>query len=490
MPRPPFTLRPVPASTVDPLRRALLKAGLLSAAAPLCQPLLSWGATATGEVVNDITGMNPVAVTQVATPRSNADIQQALRQWPGPVSIGGGRFSMGGQIASPGSLHLDMRRFNRLLSLEPRLRLARVQAGMSWRELQQWIDPHGLAVKIMQSYANFSIGGSLSVNAHGRYVGLGPLVNAVRSIVIALADGSLLSASRQQRPEVFFAAIGAYGALGVICEVELELTDNQRLERQVNRMSLDDYRDFFFKHVRADSRAVMHNADLAPPYFQMATAVTWRVSDKSLTDSRRLTPQGQRYWLQEGAIRAWAELPGGPVLRKKIADPLRFARAAVLWRNREASLDVASLGRIADAEHSFVLQEYFVPVAKLEHFVAAMATILETHKVAALNVSIRHSPADAGTVLAWARQEVFSLVLYYRQGKDEAARRQVGQWTRQLIDAALAQGGSYYLPYQLHASREQFHQAYPGAGKLLALKRVLDPASRFRNQLWNQYLMV
>ena len=61
-------------------------------------------------------------------------------------------------------------------------------------------------------------------------------------------------------------------------------------------------------------------------------------------------------------------------------------------------------------------------------------------------------------------------------------------WTRQLIDAALAQGGSYYLPYQLHASREQFQRAYPDACKLFALKRTLDPAGRFRNQLWNKYL--
>ena len=41
------------------------------------------GGDPAGTVVNDITGMNPVAVAQVATPRSSADIQQALRQWPG-----------------------------------------------------------------------------------------------------------------------------------------------------------------------------------------------------------------------------------------------------------------------------------------------------------------------------------------------------------------------------------------------------------------------
>ena len=33
-----------------------------------------------------------------------------LRDWPGKVAIGGGRFSMGGQVAIAGGLHLDMRR--------------------------------------------------------------------------------------------------------------------------------------------------------------------------------------------------------------------------------------------------------------------------------------------------------------------------------------------------------------------------------------------
>ena len=34
------------------------------------------------------------------------------------------------------------------------------------------IDPYDLSVKIMQSYANFTVGGTLSVNAHGRRSGI------------------------------------------------------------------------------------------------------------------------------------------------------------------------------------------------------------------------------------------------------------------------------------------------------------------------------
>ena len=68
-----------------------------------------------------------------------------------------------------------------------------------------------------------------------------------------------------------------------------------------------------------------------------------------------------------------------------------------------------------------------------------------------------------------------------------AARCAVAVWTRELIEAAIAQEGTYYLPYQAHATPEQFHRAYPRARELLALKRRLDPENRFRHVLWNTY---
>jgi len=56
-----------------------------------------------------------------------------------------------------------------------------------------------------------------------------------------------------------------------------------------------------------------------------------------------------------------------------------------------------------------------------------------------------------------------------------------------LIDVALSVGGSYYLPYQIHASDAQFFRAYPRAREYFALKRRLDPTNKFRNELLNKY---
>ena len=58
---------------------------------------------------------------------------------------------------------------------------------------------------------------------------------------------------------------------------------------------------------------------------------------------------------------------------------------------------------------------------------------------------------------------------------------------RELIEAAIALGGTYYLPYQAHATPAQFHRAYPRARELFALKRRLDPDYRLRHVLWNSY---
>jgi hypothetical protein len=134
-----------------------------------------------------------------------------------------------------------------------------------------------------------------------------------------------------------------------------------------------------------------------------------------------------------------------------------------------------------------VLQEYFVPVDRLDAFVARMGDVLRRHRVNVVNVSIRHALPDPGSLLAWAPVESFALVLYYKQDTDPAARRRVGAWTRELVDAALASGGRWYLPYQPHATRAQFLAGYPRAGEFFALKRQVDPAGRFTNALWDLY---
>jgi len=437
--------------------------------------------------VNDVTHLNPIEVFAIATPRSTDEIRTALNSTGLPISIGGGHFSMGGHTASPDSLHLDLRQFNQVLHFDPAARLIRVQAGIRWCDIQKFVDPHGLSVKIMQTYANFTVGGALSVNAHGRYMGLGPVVLSVRKIVLMLASGEAVEASLSHNNELFCAAIGGYGGIGVIAEVELDLVPNLRMERSQKKIPTQAYPSWFEANVRGRGNVVFHNADLYPPHYARARAISWVETDKPATVTTRLQPLRRLYPLEKYFLWAVTETPFGKLRREYLIDPLLYFKSKVHWRNYEAGYDAAELEPIGRERRTYVLQEYFVPVERLSDFVPKMAVILERHKVNAINVSIRHASHDPHTLLAWARGETFALVLYHKQRTRNSARERVGVWTRELIDAVLECSGTYYLPYQLHATHEQFHRAYPKATDFFELKRKLDPHYRFRGALWDKY---
>lgn len=433
----------------------------------------------------NVTHLASIKMAEILKVATTDDIQRTLKKWTGNISVGGGRFSMGGQTAIRDGLQLDMRSMNRLVSFDPAKRTVRVQAGMRWRDLQQIIDPHGLSVQTMQSYSSFTVGGSLSVNCHGRYVEHGPVSESVRAIQLVLPDGEIVEASRQSNSELFSACSGGYGGIGLITEVELNLDENFKIERLTAQVSLQDYPAWFTEKVRVDPKALMHNADLMPPLFDKPRCITWSRSDKPLTTTDKLRPLGGLFLKEKLFLLAMTELPDGASLREKIVTPLE-EKPAVIWRNYEASLDVAQLEPASRRLSTYVLQEYFVPEQKFLLFAKRMSAMLQAVPTGTVNVSIRHSPADQFTLMSWAKENVFSFVVYYKQGVAHETQRYVAQWTRSMIDLALSLNGTYYLPYQLHATLEQFRRAYPQAERFRKLRQQIG-ASRLTNTMWSQY---
>lgn len=66
----------------------------------------------------------------------------------------------------------------------------------------------GLSPKVMQSNHDFGVAATFSVNVHGWATAHGPMGSTVRSVDMLLADGSLVTASRQDNPQIFVAAMG------------------------------------------------------------------------------------------------------------------------------------------------------------------------------------------------------------------------------------------------------------------------------------------
>src|SRR5580658_10266099 len=108
--------------------------------------LLAPFALAASEVVNDVTQLNPIVVDKIIAPASIEEICAAVKSAKGAVSIGGARHSQGGQIATQQSLYLDMRSFDKIVAFDPENKTITVQAGITWRDIQDKIDPYNLSV--------------------------------------------------------------------------------------------------------------------------------------------------------------------------------------------------------------------------------------------------------------------------------------------------------------------------------------------------------
>lgn len=439
------------------------------------------------ESISDVSQLAVGYVEKIYAPKSFTELQKIVKAAKKPIAIAGGRYSQGGHIWIDDGIVIDMKNLN-TIKVDVKNKTLTAQAGATWDQIQQRIDPDNLSVKVMQSYHDFTVGGSLSVNVHGRTIPDGSLIETVKSIKVMLADGTIVTATRDDNSDIFKGAIGGYGAIGIILEATFDLTDNEIIERHEVIMTLAHYPEFFKNMVRDNPSVVFHNADLSVTNYDKVSSITWYKSNQTLTDPERFQANGtllspSYYKLQ--AARYFRDL-------QKLRFPLQAAKLsqAVTWRNNEMSTSVVTAEPLTRLFTTTVLQEYFVPCARLAEFVDKFEDIVKQHNVNVMNISIRYVHKDKDSIMAYAQpEESFSLVCYINMRNSKGGMKKAQEWTRKAIDAVLACGGTYYLPYQLHATKEQFFKAYPRAQELIELKKRLDPTNKFMNSFIKKYLV-
>jgi FAD/FMN-containing dehydrogenase len=140
-----------------------------------------------------------------------------------------------------------------------------------------------------------------------------------------------------------------------------------------------------------------------------------------------------------------------------------------------------------DRRRTDILHEYFVPPERFNDFVQACQEVIPRSKMDLLNVTLRYVMADPTSVLAFAPTRRIAAVMSFSQEITPAAESDMRRMTEELIDRVIALGGSFYLPYRLHARRDQVEKAYPGVARFIERKRYYDPNTLFRNAMWDAY---
>jgi FAD/FMN-containing dehydrogenases len=445
-------------------------------------------------LMTDYSRLHPVKVERVVQGKEEQQLihlLQAARDHHLKVSIAGQRHSQGGHTYYKDSIVVDMTSYNRILSIDREHKKVTVQAGATWEDIQNAINRFGLAIRTMQSQNTFTVGGSISVNAHGRDIRNGSMIKSVESFRLLMADGRIKQVSRTENAELFSLALGGYGLFGIILDVTLLLDDDELYSATTVTMPTAEYVGYFLTQVRTDPDVRMHIARLsvAPDHFlteMFAKNYTLEHSE-SLGQYNKLSKREP--WIAPGKLlfQLNRSFNWGKALIWDLQTKFFTEQSGGLISRNNAMRAAWQFMEYDEPGSNDLLQEYFIPVNQFDSFVSALGDIVQDQKLNLLNITVRYVNKDEEAVLSYAKEDMFALVCLFNAPLSSQGQLHMEQSVRQIIDEALRRGGTYYLPYAGYPTQEQFQAAYPNYKLFFRKKLRYDPDELFVNSFYEQY---
>lgn len=479
-------------------RRRFLKGSTALAGAATLGPwwLSACTRAAPGITVNDIhSQLNATTVSKVMTPQSLNELVSSIRALPRgeALAVAGGRHAMGGQQFASGSALVQMDGLNRVLALDAERGFVDVEAGIQWPELitglherqagtaRQW----GIIQK--QTGADrLSIGGGLAANIHGRGLQLQPMVGDVESFTLIAPDGSTVSCSRDENPELFGLAIGGYGLFGVIATVRLRLTPRTLIERVVEVADIDTLPARISDRIADGFLYGDGQFDINPAtdgFLRRCVFSAYRPASPGAgiaPDQKKLAPEDwQRLLLMTHSDKA--------SVFDVYADYYLSTSGQVYWS------DTHQMSTYIDDYHPTIgagtemISEVYAPRARLGELMDRLRDDFRRHDVDVIYGTVRFIERDDTTFLPWAREPYACVVLNFHVDHGAAGIEKARGDFQRLIDHSLALDGSYFLTYHRWARRDQVERAYPQFEAFLREKQAWDPDERFQSDWYRHY---
>lgn len=482
-----------PASVSDPS-----KPTTISPTSDLALPWVQKGGT-----INDVSCLNKTSIYGLIQVMDSDDIKEALlfaKENGLKISIAGVKHSMGGQAFYQNALVLDMTKFNKM-SFDEESKILTVQSGATWHDIQNFLHPK-FAVKAMQSTDIFSVGGSISVNAHGMDHQVGALGKTIQAMQVMLPDGSIQKVSRTENPELFHLVVGGYGLFGIILEAKLEVVDNVIYEPERRMIHYKDFPDIFQTEIAENQAYGLfygHLSTAPHSFLEEMILYTYKnipeveanippLTEVTNVKLRRLVLNLSKQGSVFRSLKWWAEKNIEPRLEACSVNrnqAMKEGEACLVSRNEPMHDSVKYLKNNLKDETD-ILHEYFIPRSNFIPFIDRMRKILQDNEANLLNASVRVVHQEDNT-LNYAPTDMFAIVLYLNQRTDREGNEKMGQVTRELIDLTIELGGRFFLPYQLHYTGEQLKQSYPEIEAFFEAKKRYDPELILTNTFYEKY---
>lgn len=422
---------------------------------------------------------------QVFKPTTICSLARFLANNKIPVSVAGAQFSSGGQTLINNGIIISLKNLNKILDWDNQDKTYVVETGATWKKVITYLVKKGRVPAAMQSYYSFSVGGSISVNAHGRFNNR--VSDSLIWLDLMIWDGTIYRCSREENFELFNAVIGGYGLIGIIVRAKLKTSPNQKIKCKVYKGNFD-YRKLALK-------SCLYNCNLIQGD-KKAHFVWESLGEKFSTLIKKETSQ-ERHVLSRFAENSMYFVPGLKESYQWIQVDQNQDKITYLSEEMadDAAKHIPVTGlRLIQA----MLQEFFLPPDKIDKFINRFTKIGTRYPtIRIINKSIRVIFVDEKIgLLDWTKgQTVIALVIYlYAPLKDCGCfAQEYEKFSGELIEAVLNLNGSFYLPYYPFFTKREFLASYPNWPEFLEIKKRWDPHYIFQSKFWdylNQLKMI
>ena len=425
-------------------------------------------------------GANVRSRCELSEPEVPAELFSRLKERR-LIARGLGR-SYGDSALNSGGQVVGMRRLDRYLSFDPSTANLTCEAGVSLAQIIRDFGPRGFFPKISPGTKFVTIGGCIANDVHGKaHHALGSFINSVESMRVLLASGDVVTCSRSEHPDLFWATFGGMGLLGVVLSATVQLmpvetayykeTSSKAADLDELLKVLDETGETYpysvssldvFARGKHLGRGVANVGDVAklsdlPP--ALAKDPLKLQAEPKLTVPFTL-PELTLNPLSMRLVNAWiqhTQSHKGPITHyKDFTYPLDFAND---WYR-------------AYGPRGFTQYQFVVPLKDgRESMRRILDAIMNGSELPFLNILKRFGKASGG-ILSFPT-EGYTLAI------DFPVRDNTVALLRRLDAMVLEAGGRIYLGKDAYVEPAMFRAMYPRIDEWLAIKAKYDPENVF-----------
>lgn len=424
----------------------------------------NWGGNVSARPAREVT---PASVDELA-----AAVRRAAEEGLTVKAVGTGHSFT--SIAATDGVLIRPQLLTGIRNIDREAMTATVEAGTPLKRLNVALAREGLSLTNMGDIMEQTVSGATSTGTHGTGRDSASIATQIRGLELVTADGSVLTCSEKENPEVFAAARIGLGALGIVTAITFAVEPVFLLTAREEPMPLE--------RVLADFDELWaENEHFEFYWFPHTDSTNTKRNNRSAGPARPVSPV--KGWIEDEFLSNGVFQVANWVGRAAPAAIPAIAQISSKALSARTYTDIPYKVFTSPRRVRFVEMEYAVPRAAVIDALRELKAMVDRSGLrVSFPVEVRTAPADDITLSTASGRDSAYIAVHMFRGTP---------YQRYFTEAERIFTAHEGRPHwgKVHTrDAAYFSRVYPRFGEFTALRDRLDPERRFQNDYLRRVL--